>query len=785
MGNNIIKVGMLRSSGKPASRARAMSYVGQHTGVDIYFFSVDDVDIETRKINAKRFFNSSWVTEVIDYPLIIDNDNNSSMKNKNVINQLSEYCYLTTQVLGGKLKTLNLLRDNNIFRECLIPQEVIRNRDDFTSFLELYDYSVLKPIRGNQGKEIYFIKKNNNKFYVNFEGETKEIASLDNFYDQVIRGRNFIIQKYIESTTIHGAPFDIRVHVQRNGQNKWVNTKTYVRVGTSEGMTANIATGGGIANVISFIKSRYKEKANDVLRKLNELTNHLPTQFQQFYSQDIDALGIDLGGDADGNLWIFEINSFPGTQFFELDEAIIRIEYLKYLHDREIGKKNNLVNLYNLNELWDSNLVIDSQINNNKKNVAVLRSSHSKVGVTEKFIKEHDDNIEFIICDEKPIIDFPENKIILLKDKEKEIMSVSLEKRQKYKPFVYSIIGSVGKTSVLALLGRSLRRIDKNAYINDFGNTPFYVAKGILSAPINSKSWVFEVAGASSFRDEPISVHSHQMLQPNVCIFTNIAEAHVGEIGSLEDVAILKSKALVNIPNNSIVVLNGDMPYQKLIRENVNPLASIYTYGESEKADFQLLDTSEPVLKFNYKDNIYEIDIPADLSLEIKLNFLAVAAALFLTQVDWIIASKYFSDWKPVKGRGNLETKFIENKKLTIINDAYNANPTSMRLAISNLEKRSHSGRKLVVLGEISELGDHSFRIHKELLNFVSIAKIDQVIVIGSLYLEHQNYYMDDIVFYENLTDFEENISKIVEDNDLILFKGSHSSLLYNFLNNL
>lgn len=785
MNKHRIKVGMLRSSGKPASRALAMSYVGQHAGVEIYFFSTMDVDTKNKKIKAKKLINNSWTEEVIDYPLIIDNDNTTSMLDKITFKDLSENSYLTTQVLGGKLKTLGLLKDDNILDQYLIPQIVISSKDDFINFINLNNYCVLKPVRGSQGRNIYFINSDNNGVSVNFEGKTIEIENLDDFYNNVIKGKNFIIQKYIKSITINGAPFDIRVHIQRNGSNNWVNTKTYVRVGTGSEMTANIATGGGIADAISFIKNRYKENAQKVLKNLNQITSELPKIFQKFYEKDIDALGIDLGADEHGNLWIFEINSFPGTKFFELEEAVIRINYLKYLYEREALRKKSLAEFIDSKDLWQSNLIIDSALQNYKNNIAILRSSKSKVGLSENFIQENINKINYIICDDASIArKFPEDKVIILDDKESEIISACMFKRKKNDPLVYTVIGSVGKTSVMALLGRSLSRMQPETYINDYGNTPFYIAKGILLAPNNSKNWVFEVAGASNFRSEPISVHSHKMLQPNVCIFTNIAEAHVGEIGSIKDIAIMKSKALKNIQDNSILILNNNIPYQELIRSNVNSSAKIYTYGESEESDFKLLESKDNILKFNFKDSVYEINIPSDLPIEIKLNFLAVSAAFILTQKNWKECCEYFSEWKPIKGRGNIEIKKIKNKNITIINDSYNANPTSLKMAVSSLNKKQHSGRKIAVLGEIAELGEHNSRIHKDLLLFTESLELDEIILIGNSYRQHSENYAN-YTFFENISEFKDGFDDLIIDNDLILFKGSNSSMLYDFLNKI
>lgn len=323
---------MLRYSGKPGEKALAMAYVANVKGVGFYYFSPNDVIVSEKKIRAKKLINDRWVDEIIDYPCVIDNDTNS-IRVVDVWNSLNNSCNMTTQILGGKLKTLNLLKDNNIFSEILIPQVVVRNYKDFISFLMKNKNVVLKPISGNQGRNIYFISILENIVNINFEGESRKIHTneLQDFYDSVVKGKNFIIQKFIKSQTAQGAPFDIRIHVQRNGLGEWETSKIYARISSGKKMTANLSGGGSMANAIQFLKALYGSKYTKPVNTLKKIANQLPELFQNFYVKEIDALGIDLGVDERGNVWLFEINSFPGSKYFEFERARVRIDYLIFL----------------------------------------------------------------------------------------------------------------------------------------------------------------------------------------------------------------------------------------------------------------------------------------------------------------------------------------------------------------------------------------------------------------------------------------------------------------------
>lgn len=329
---NSNSIGMLRFSGKPGEKAIAMAYIAHMKGIEFYYFSPEDVNIDTKQINAKKLVNNKWINQVISYPKVIDNDT-SSMKVESVWNSLSESCYMTTQILGGKVKTIKLLKENNIFPEILIPQRSIKEKKEFIEFVVKHKCVVLKPIRGNQGRNIYFIELEKEVLRINFEGNVSIIPAkqIENFYDENVRGKNFVIQKYISSKTKHGAPFDIRIHVQRDGTGKWNTSKIYARIGSGESLVANISAGGSMANAINFLKARYCENAIKPIKKLKEIAENLPTKFQKFYEKEIDSLGIDLGVDESGGVWLFEINSFPGSKYFEFERARVRIDYLDYL----------------------------------------------------------------------------------------------------------------------------------------------------------------------------------------------------------------------------------------------------------------------------------------------------------------------------------------------------------------------------------------------------------------------------------------------------------------------
>jgi hypothetical protein len=118
----------------------------------------------------------------------------------------------------------------------------------------------------------------------------------------------------------------------RDGAAKWQTVRIYARIGTGSTIASNIGLGGAFANSTSFIENQYGDRAEAILRSLRELARDLPMRFQKLYPDRlIDALGFDLGIDEYGRPWLFEVNSYPGSQMFTLEASIVKVQFALHL----------------------------------------------------------------------------------------------------------------------------------------------------------------------------------------------------------------------------------------------------------------------------------------------------------------------------------------------------------------------------------------------------------------------------------------------------------------------
>lgn len=324
-----MKIGYLRYDSEPGNKVKTLAYMCFYHNIEFFYFRPEDVDLEREVIKGKFFLNGKWEERETSFPSFIDNAP-SKKEYRALYLELERKMSIPMMChrIDNKQKINNLLVKDQKFGDIVINTERFTDIFNFNRFLERYNKLILKPIGGNMGRGIYKVYKSQEKYYIESDEKIdtfKDLVELNKF----IVNMNFleyIQQEYIESTTKNNLPFDIRVHVRRGANNNWSTVKIYPRVGINQNVTSNISQGGGITKLVPFLKVNYPEY-QIIQKKLNLFAKEFPIFFQKLYSFEIDALGIDIGLTKDGNLKLFEVNTFPGTNFLELEDSLVRVQY--------------------------------------------------------------------------------------------------------------------------------------------------------------------------------------------------------------------------------------------------------------------------------------------------------------------------------------------------------------------------------------------------------------------------------------------------------------------------
>jgi len=337
-------IGMLHHRGDPKTVIKSYAYaaVAKAEGAKFYYFSPGKVNFTNRTIKGQVYEDGKWIERIMPFPDVIYNAGSPEKlaKSKQIIQKLKENIPFTTQSIGNKWNVQERLKEAKTFANYLIPSEIIKSAESFFKFTAAFEKVVFKPIDGRKGKGILFITKKTNGFHVQTDSNSKFYTTqqLNNLIKEKVKTNTYILQPYISSVTKSGQVFDFRLHVQKNGEGKWVITTIYPRIAPMGSIIANINNGGYTNYLDPFLEQEFNEEAYNIRRTLEHfslsLAQHLDELQMALYDEVIDEIGIDVGLDKNQKIWIYEVNWRPGCPpafYLELDVVMNTIRYAMYL----------------------------------------------------------------------------------------------------------------------------------------------------------------------------------------------------------------------------------------------------------------------------------------------------------------------------------------------------------------------------------------------------------------------------------------------------------------------
>lgn len=326
--------------------------------------------------------------------------------------------------------------------------------------------------------------------------------------------------------------------------------------------------------------------------------------------------------------------------------------------------------------------------------------------------------------------------------------SLALANRIKNKNIpLIAITGSCGKTTTKELISLILSK--KYNVLKNEGSLNNHLGLPMTLLDLNDKYDVAVLEMGMNHENE-ISYLSNIAL-PNYGIITNIGSSHIGNLGSKKNILKAKMEITDGI-SNGILIVNGEDKYLKKVKyKNIIKVKNdAYDLSyEFSQTTFKLnIDNKEYSIKFNVPGK----HLIMDVLLAIKVGL------LFNVEVEDIISS--IDEYRAVNGRLNI----ILKDELTIIDDAYNSSFESLMGSLSLLNKKTHN---IVILGDILELGDKSYKIHKKINKKIKKIPIEHLLLIGEYTKVINGIHFDDL---DSLLNY---LYKILRPDSFILIKGS------------
>lgn len=339
-------IGFMRNFKTPNYMANLSAKLCEHHGLKLIYIRPQDVNIEKGTVQGKILIDNEWIKTEAPLPNFIDISIYCyKKKNRKIMNYLREKVFLSDNNTNrlGKEKLQKILKQDTNFAHLTIPSFKIRDSlGDLKKFLDKYSTIVMKPIRGERGKGIYILSHHGENYLVGHNKEEMTLShdELEHFFSETIKNNNYIAQKYIQSRTLQGDPFDCRVHVEKNGAGKWEIAKKYIRIGIGQKVISNVNQGGGISEPKPFLKANFGDQWKEIDEKLNNLGKTLPYKIEDLRQTHIMSLGIDVGIDKTGELYVFESNSAPSTKALKAEVTMLRTDYYKYIVDNKVYMKS-------------------------------------------------------------------------------------------------------------------------------------------------------------------------------------------------------------------------------------------------------------------------------------------------------------------------------------------------------------------------------------------------------------------------------------------------------------
>lgn len=346
---------------------------------------------------------------------------------------------------------------------------------------------------------------------------------------------------------------------------------------------------------------------------------------------------------------------------------------------------------------------------------------------------------------------------------------------------VIAVTGSVGKTGTkealrLALSRQGATHASVASYNNHWG-VPLTLAR----TPRDSAFGVYEIGMNHPGEILPLI----KMVRPNTAIITTIAPVHLEFFRSVADIADAKAEIFAGLEPGGVAVLPRDCPYFDRLRLHAaaSPAGRVISFGETREADVRaetIIAGSEAsdVIAYVFGRKIkYRIGSPGR---HVALNSLAVLAAIAVIGADVDAAAAAMIELTPPTGRGERLLLGSRDSSFLLIDESYNANPASMRAALSNLAMVDipKGGRKIAVLGDMGELGPTGPKLHEELAEVILDSGVDQVFAAGSLMKNLIEALPSSLIGGYGGTSAQliDQVNAFVRADDAIMIKGSLST---------
>lgn len=375
---------------------------------------------------------------------------------------------------------------------------------------------------------------------------------------------------------------------------------------------------------------------------------------------------------------------------------------------------------------------------------------------------------------------------ILVEDTLKALGDIATYYRKKFSvPFV-GITGSVGKTTTKDMIACVLDA--KYNVLKTKGNFNNQIGLPLTLLRLEKKNEIAVTEMGMSGFGEIDNLAS--MVVPSTCVFTNIGMSHIENLGSRENIRKAKFEMLNHAVKGGNVVYCGD---DEMLWEARNNFVGFndFSYGITNlECDVRATDIEYGACGTDFTichgKNSFRVHIPLLGEHNVKN-----ALAAYLVGLCHGVSSKEYADAVSKFTPGNMRQNILEVNGITVINDCYNASPSSVQAGLKILNQLDKDRRKIAVLGDMLEMGEWAEEAHTLVGRYVVENKVEMLVTVGKNSIKIAEGAINAGMERENVYSFESNdevsefLDKLVLNGDIVLVKGSRGMKLETVVEHL
>ena len=357
------------------------------------------------------------------------------------------------------------------------------------------------------------------------------------------------------------------------------------------------------------------------------------------------------------------------------------------------------------------------------------------------------------------------NVILKVSDTKEAYLKLANYRRHQINPKVVMITGSSGKTTTKELVYSVCSQKYNTVRTPLNHNNEIGLCQTIFSITPDTEVLIIEAGMRGLGEIELISKYAN----PDISIISNVGTAHIGRLGSKENIAKAKCE-ITKFQNKNGLLIAHD-----------NPLIKNTTTFDGDKIfysieDVKIIKKEIGCSEFEYKNEIYKLNIEGDYNIENSISAIETGKHL---NIEYDLIAKGLDEYKPIEKRWEIE----KIGEYDIINDSYNANPDSMKATLNTVLDLYTD--IVVVLGDMGELGENEVQYHKEVGEFINKKNKSQprILTVGELSKNISNEI--NVCFTKNFKTNEEVARYILANIDVgttIFLKASRSMKLEEIL---